>query len=71
MSLKLAEVYKTIAAIPASQLGAVITYRYIENMPWLDIAQKLRISESRVYQLHREALAAIEIIMNRSEVKSA
>ena len=70
-SERLAEVHKTIAAFPAAELGAVITYRYISRLPWEDIAIKLHISESRVYQLHREALRMVENIITEREVKSA
>jgi len=63
-SIKLAEIYKTVSTIPAAELGAVLTYRYIDRLPWLDIAKELFISESRVYQLHREALAAIEEVLD-------
>jgi len=70
-SLKLAGIHKTISAITGAELGAVLTYRYIDHMPWPDVAKELFLSESRVYQLHREALAAIESIITESEVKSA
>jgi len=70
-SERLAEVHKTIATFPAAELGAVITYRYINRLPWEDIAIKLHISESRVYQLHREALKVVENIITEREVKSA
>ena len=70
-SEKLAEVHKTIAAVQGGFLSAVLTYRYIDQKPWPAIGAALNFSESRVYQLHREALAEIEKSINEREVKSA
>jgi len=70
-SQKLAEVHRTIASVQGGFLSAVLTYRYIDQKPWVGIASALHLSESRVYQLHREALAEIEKSINEREVKSA
>ena len=65
-SEKLAEVHKTIAAITQYELSAVLTYRYVNRMQWVDISNELFISESRVYQLHREALTEVEKAINKA-----
>jgi len=65
-SQKLAEVHKTIAAITQYELSAVLTYRYVNRMQWVDISNELFISESRVYQLHREALTEVEKAINKA-----
>ena len=65
-SEKLAEVHKTIAAIPEAELSAVLIYRYVDRLQWADIATNLYLGVSRVYQLHREALAEVEKAINKA-----
>jgi len=66
-SRRLAEIHKTIAAVQGRFLGAVLTARYVEQIQWPDIARELYISESRAYQLHREALAEVEKALRERE----
>jgi DNA-directed RNA polymerase specialized sigma subunit len=56
----LAEITRTINALPDSLHISIITSRYISRMEWREIAMDLHVSEGRIYQLHRDALASLE-----------
>ena len=56
----LAEIICTINSLSNSQYVSIITSRYISKMEWKEIACDLYVSEGRIYQLHREALAELE-----------
>ena len=57
---KLSEINRAIDSVSNSTAQSILVKRYIQNNSWIEIARGLYISESRVYQLHREALAEIE-----------
>ena len=38
----------------------IIMYRYIEDMGWTDISDRMCYSESHIYELHRKAIREIE-----------
>jgi len=57
---KLAEITRTINSLPDPIHVAVITSRYVCGMEWRDIACEMHISEGRIFQLHRDALAELE-----------
>ena len=57
---KLNEIRRTIDNIADPTAQAIIFKRYVEYKTWEAIARSLHYSEARVYQLHREALAALE-----------
>jgi len=57
---KLAEITRKINSLPDPMHVAIITSRYICNMEWRDIACEMHISEGRIFQLHRDALAELE-----------
>lgn len=67
-SSKLAEITRTINALPNTIYIAILTNRYFGRMDWREIADELYISQSHLYNLHRDALAEIEkIIVNHSK----
>jgi DNA-directed RNA polymerase specialized sigma subunit len=61
-SAALAKITVMINTLPDPLHSSIITSRYISRLPWSKIAKELFVSESRIYQLHREALAEIEKI---------
>ena len=60
LSDKLAEIIVAINSLPDPLHISIITSRYISGMEWRDIACEMHISEGRIFQLHRDALVALE-----------
>lgn len=51
-----AEIELAIAAVPKYTERALLEYRYLSFLSWHIIAQKMKCSIERVYQIHRDAL---------------
>ena len=65
--VRLTGIYTTIREMPNPIHGAIISGRYIVMKDWDDIAGELHLGVSRIFQLHRDALAELEkIIVNYS-----
>ena len=60
IEVKLAEIYTTIREIPNPVHSAILSGRYIIEKEWHDICREIHISESRIFQIHRDALAELE-----------
>jgi len=60
LTAKLVSITRTINSLPDSTHAAILTGRYIRAMEWREIADELHISQGRIFQLHRDALAALE-----------
>jgi len=55
-----------LAALPASQ-ATVITLHYLRNMPLREVARMLKVTPSRVSQLHHQALERLRQAWQRSQ----
>ena len=60
---KLADITRTVNSLPDHLHIAVLSYRYFCKMEWREVADELRITESRAYQLHRQALVVLENVI--------
>ena len=61
------KVLDVIHRVPnALQRGALLM-RYIQGLRWLEIARKLYVSKTYVYVLRRDAVKAVESILNSRE----
>jgi ArpU family phage transcriptional regulator len=61
-SAVLAKITITINSLSDPIHSTILTSRYISGMQWSEIAREMFMSERRVYQFHRKALAEIEKI---------
>jgi len=59
-SCRLAEIMRSVNSLQNVNHVEVLTCRYFARMEWREIAFELHVSESRIYQLHRDALAEVE-----------
>jgi len=60
---RLADINNTINAVPDPQLQSLLVKRYIQGYSWETIAGELFVGSSRIYQLHKAALAEVERII--------
>lgn len=60
LNSKLAAVFTTIRDMPDPVHSAILSGRYILGKEWHEICQEINVSEGRIYQIHRDALAEIE-----------
>jgi len=60
---RLADINATINAVPDPQLQSLLVKRYVGGASWDTIARELYVGSSRVYQLHKAALAEVEKII--------
>jgi DNA-directed RNA polymerase specialized sigma subunit len=65
-TIRLAAITRTINAVSNPLHAAILTARYISGLDWRRISGELSISRSRLYQHHREALAEVERLINRT-----
>lgn len=49
-----------IARLPSPRLRMILSARYLEGLSWREMAGRFSLSESRLYGLHRKALALLE-----------
>ena len=68
-SAKLASITRAVNSLPDPTHSAILTSRYISRMEWREISAELHISESWLFQLHRDALAEIEKAVAESSPK--
>jgi len=69
LSDKLAEIIRAVNSLADPLHVSILTSRYISGMEWRDIACEMHISEGRIFQFHRDALAELEkTIANYSEL---
>ena len=57
---------KCLSALPASQ-ATVITLHYLRNVPLRDVARKLKVTPSRISQLHHQALERLRQSWQRTQ----
>jgi RNA polymerase sigma factor for flagellar operon FliA len=57
---------KCLTALPAAQ-ATVITLHYLQNVPLRDVARKLKVTPSRVSQLHHQALVRLRQSWQRTQ----
>jgi RNA polymerase sigma factor for flagellar operon FliA len=57
---------KCLAVLPKPQ-ATVVTLYYIQNIPLRDVADRLKVTPSRVSQLHHQALARLRQSWKRAE----
>lgn len=60
---KLGEVVATIDRIENPVHQAILVKRYISEKLWSEISAEIYISVTRLYELHRDALAEVEAIL--------
>jgi hypothetical protein len=65
-TVKLAGITGTINTVSNPLYAAILTARYVTGMDWRQISGELNLSRSRVFGLHREALADVELLINRT-----
>jgi RNA polymerase sigma factor for flagellar operon FliA len=59
---------KCLAGLPKSQ-ALVINQHYLQDVPLRDVADRLRVTPSRVSQLHHQALGRLRQSWNRAEAR--
>ena len=59
---------KCLAGLPRSQ-ATVINQHYLEDVPLRDVADRLKVTPSRVSQLHHQALGRLRQSWNRQEAR--
>jgi RNA polymerase sigma factor for flagellar operon FliA len=59
---------KCLAALPKSQ-ATVINQHYLQDIPLRDVADRLKVTPSRVSQLHHQALGRLRQSWNRAEAR--
>jgi RNA polymerase sigma factor (sigma-70 family) len=57
---------KCLASLPKSQ-ATVINQHYLQDIPLRDVADRLKVTPSRVSQLHHQALGRLRQSWNRAE----
>ena len=55
------EILSAIKAVEDPRQQAVLNYRYLQNMKWQEIADKLFVERTSVYRWHKQALEQIEV----------
>lgn len=60
----LADVMETVGGVTESRL---LLMRYMDGMPWRDVAEALGMSESGAMSAHRRALASVASSLDRME----
>jgi hypothetical protein len=65
-TIKLAGITGTINTVSNPLYAAILTARYVTGLDWRQISEELNLSRSRVFGLHREALADVELLINRT-----
>jgi RNA polymerase sigma factor for flagellar operon FliA len=58
--------FKVLAALPKSQ-ATVLVLHYLQDVPLRDVADLLKVTPSRVSQLHHQALARLRQSWKRAE----
>ena len=54
------EILKMIQKLPKTSHQTVLRLRYLTDMKWKDIAEKMYVSDAQIYRLHNDALKAFE-----------
>lgn len=57
------EIKSTIRALPDGMQRTVLEMRYVHQIPYFDIAQKLHMDERHIYRVHRKALQMAAVIL--------
>ena len=63
LTKKLEELSAVIEKLDSLDHQMVLNYRYVLDMPWVDIPKLMHYSISSVYRLHREALIELRIVI--------
>ena len=63
--VRLAAIHKTISEVSAPVRQAILLNRYIKGQSWDEISFDLKISLSRIYQIHKESLSEVESILSK------
>lgn len=61
-----AEIIYKVNLLPDAELQKVLTYKYISFHTWEQIAEKMECSLRWVYELHKRALSAFEVVLKLS-----
>lgn len=57
------EIKSTIRALPDGMQRTVLEMRYVHQIPYFDIAEKLHMDERHIYRVHRKALQTAAVIL--------
>lgn len=57
------EIKSTIRALPDGMQRTVLEMRYVHQIPYFDIAEKLHMDERHIYRVHRKALQLAAVIL--------
>ena len=63
---KLNEINTTIYSVKDSKLQAILVKRYWLNKSWSEISDEINYSKPWIYELHRDALSAVDKILKRT-----
>jgi len=53
-------IISAINEVPDIQYRAVLHWRYVQQLPWNSVAEKVHMTEDGIYKKHRKALAELE-----------